>query len=240
MKTLAIHSCFLNSESKGQVGPYFAQIAALKGYLAAVRPDIALRCIAVEGNSTDLTLGYLDMIRSGANFPIEIVDGTVPNFRLFPPGSTSPDRMRQFATASRAGFDAVTDDDFVLVIESDLKWLPEAIVRLLGACETHAEIVAALPFVGKRFYDTWAFREPGRDAFSIKPYGPWPWVRRRDGGAPALTELDSAGSCLMMRGWVARNYRPTDEEAIVGFCKDAKRDGLRIVAYNEAEVEHPA
>jgi hypothetical protein len=126
------------------------------------------------------------------------------------------------------------DVDVLVYIESDLLWRPKPILALieqLVAGET--DIVAPLVFAGEAFYDIFAFRAQG-ERFSPFP----PYHRGFAEGADRL-EVESAGSCLVMRGDVARACRIGETEGLVSFCADARAKGYRIWVDRRVRIDHP-
>jgi hypothetical protein len=237
---IALCSCFQNSETKRHLSPFFSRIAQLVGWSVAAGDK--LRVICSEGDSTDDTRGRLayfaNVLRDTVS--VEIVDGGTGSLKEYG-HVVSPSRFQQFAYASNAALAAVRpDDDVVIVVESDLIWSPAALHELAVAVHhsTHDFLVAPIPLAkvrgGRwRLYDTWAFRAPGQKAFSLSAYGPWPW----DGGQSAV--MDSVGSCLVMPADFARTFRMTDDEAVVGFCRQVRAAGCSVIADGAFTVEHP-
>src|SRR5690606_11720429 len=83
-----------------------------------------------------------------------------------------------------------------------------------------------------RFYDTWGYRKSGQPFAFYPPYHP-------DFRAGELMEMDTAGSCLAMRAEVARRCRMQRQDAVVGFCRDARERGYRIWLDTRVQVTHP-
>lgn len=219
---IVIGSAFRNSQH--YLARYFAQVEALQRRMCR-----SVRVIAVEGDSADETREVL-----AQNPIVELVkyDHGRPWF-----GSTeAADRMRELSKIGNLIFDHVTKDDDVLVyVESDLIWDAETIGTLITMAINRTEsydVFVPMVFAGENFYDVWGFR--GLDGARWAPFHPYHSERQ-----PELTELSSAGSCLVMRAEVARAVRIVDDMCLVGWSKDARRKGYRIATHGELRVTHP-
>jgi hypothetical protein len=85
-------------------------------------------------------------------------------------------------------------------------------------------------FAGEAFYDIFAFRKSGRR------FAPFPPFHEELGG---LTEVDSAGSCLVMKADVARQCRMNDKSGLVSFCDDARAKGFQVWVDPSLRIYHP-
>jgi hypothetical protein len=94
------------------------------------------------------------------------------------------------------------------------------------------DVVSPLVFAGEAFYDIWAFRKSG---IRFGPFYPFHHELVLDG----LTEVDSVGSCLVMRAAVARAVRMSDG-ALVEFCNNARSRGYRVWVDAREQIRHPA
>lgn len=223
---IVVASAFRNSEH--YLRRYFKMITALKQKIAW-RHD--LRLIAGEGDSTDNTKVAL------ARFPdvkVQIVDVTHggPVY-----GSTEdPARMAALSGVVNKILDAVThNDDIVVYVESDLLWDFNTIDALINRAIGWAggfDVFAPMIFAGQNFYDIWAFRKDG------KRFGPFPPFHPGLTG-DATIEVDSAGSCLVMRAEIARRCRVKNDYALVGLCEDIRNQGFKIAVCPDLRVRHP-
>jgi hypothetical protein len=183
-----------------------------------------LRVVAVEGDSVDGTDEMLLAEARSRDLSLELVkcNHGGPEF-----GSTeSPERMAALSLVGNAIFRSITDqDDLLVYVESDLFWEPETLMQLaLLADERPAgfDVFAPLVMAGECFYDIWGFR--GLDGRRFAPFSPFfPGVLESD-----VFEVSSVGSCLAMRGHVARSARIRNEGCLVGWCEDARAQGFRI------------
>jgi hypothetical protein len=126
------------------------------------------------------------------------------------------------------------EDDIVVYVESDLIW-HERIMLHLGAqvLDHDLDIVSPLVMAGDNFYDVWAFR--GLDGAHFAPFKPYYHALHPMG----LTLVNSVGSCLVMKGEVARNCRIINDNCLVGFCEDARDKGYRVWVDSRMKVNHP-
>ena len=226
---VAIGSAFRNSAGE-QVTTYLNQVAGLAHHL---KPYSTLRVIAVEGDSADDTRAAL---ASGAVARRLDLDLRTHNHgqRWF--GSTEEgDRLAALSGVANEVFAGVREtDDALIYVESDLLWDPFTITSLMDAAVHRRDgfdVVSPLVFAGSRFYDIWGFRKDG-DRFSPLP----PYHAGLDGG---ITEIDSAGSCLVMRGEVARVVRVEDGRALIGWCAAARARQFRLGVMAELRIQHP-
>ena len=105
------------------------------------------------------------------------------------------------------------------------------VVVLLSPSATR--FVGPLIFAGDAFYDIFAYRDVDGNRFG--PFAPFhPLLETR-----AFVEVGSVGSCLVMKGEVARKCRVDDASGLVGFCADARRNGFRIWVGSDRTVRHP-
>lgn len=232
---VTIASIFRDSAS--YVDRYVSQSAALRDALAA-RGD-TLHGVWGEGDSIDRTAQILaEKARKRAlTFDLIDVSHGGPKF-----GSVNAEqRWRQISYCCNAVLDAITPDTNVVVyVESDLIWEAETMMRLIeiiGQNDHYSAIAPMSMAYGEtpaRFYDTW-----GHSAFGEKfqPYEPF-HSRLRPG--VMRMKLDSAGSCIVMIGDVARvaRFNPP-EEGIVGFGKDIAANGFELWLDPSQSVWHP-
>lgn len=228
MKTIALGSIFRNSTP--YLDRYFEQVEALNNTLHS-RGD-SLRLILLEGDSTDNTFNLLsEKVFHGE----KIVEKREHHGPLF--GSVDDAiRWRNSSYVWNGVMEHVraTDDEFIYV-ESDLIWDADTMLRLLQLLESHEEIDAVAPMcfhVSGFMYDTYGHRKDGIRFSPTPPYHP--------GVNGDLTEIDSAGSCLVMRGLVARNARFNPPElGIVGFGQDIRGRGFKLWLAPFLKVLHP-
>lgn len=227
---VALGSLFRNSAGL-QVNRWARQVARLQD---RVRGQHELHLRLVWGDSTDRTREELQACCEAlepASYTITERSHGGPVF-----GSTEdPARMRALSWAWNGLLEQVGEDiDALAYVESDLLWQPEVFLRLVARLERGADVVAPLTFAGVAFYDIWAFR--ALDGRRWSPFHPYHPDARFDG---ELTRMNSVGSCLVMRGEVARRCRIRDDQAIVGFCADARAQGYGVFADTGERVDHP-
>ena len=228
---VVLASIFRNSS--GYLDRYFGQVANLRRKL--VQQGHTLRMVWVEGDSTDDTFqklaAYIDNdLRSTL---LQVNHGG----KLF--ASVDDDeRWRNISKVCNVLLDQIKEaDDFVVYVESDLLWTEDTMLALLDNVH-HAGVDACAPMCFHLptgvFYDTWGHRKDGQRFLPHSPY--------HSALVPGmkLTQLDSAGSCIVMRAQVAREARfDPPELGIVGFGNTLRKLGFLFWLNSEQRVFHP-
>ena len=228
---IAVGSAFRNMSPR--INRYLAQVLELQEHVGA---DHHVRVIAVEGDSHDQTDEALAARAEmwGIDIDVRKCEHGLPEF-----GSTErPERLRALSKVCREVFAGVTkDDDVLLYVESDLLWQPHdvgSIIDMAMRQDGELDIFAPLVFAGAAFYDIWGFR--GTDGERFGPFSPYHESMPTSG----IGEIHSAGSCLAMRAEVAMKVKtPRNEQALVGWCKAARKAGYRIGCAVDFRVDHP-
>lgn len=229
---IAIASIFRNSAA--YVARYANQVAALRDALAA--EGHTLRVVAAEGDSVDWTPHLLVELLGQFEHTILTRAHGGPSF-----GSVDvTQRWRQIAWVCNELLDelAAGDDDLVIYVESDLIWQPATMLRLLGhvaGARTDVACPLSLSVGTSLFYDTWGHRSLGRCFEPHAPYHPM----LAEPSPTGLYPLESAGSCLVMLGEVARAARFQPDDGIVGWGRDIRARGYTIALDPTVKVEHP-
>jgi GT2 family glycosyltransferase len=228
---VVVGSAFRNSAH--QVSRYFKQVGNLQRFLYQLGHRI--RVSAVEGDSTDDTVRVIQDEADFIGVPATVVS-CAHNGPVF--GSTEqPERMVALSKVGNAIFDSVLETDDILVyVESDLVWDASTIMGLIWMADTQEQgfdIFAPMVFAGDAFYDVWGFR---KDGVRFGPFAPY----HSDYNPRGFTEVDSVGSCLVMRTGVARRVRIPDGQALVGWCNEARRLGYKIAVHGPSVIRHPA
>lgn len=223
---IAIGSIFRNSES--YIDRYADQIM----HLRTMAPMHDFELLLVEGDSTDhtwkrlqQTFGSVVTKREHGGPLFSSVDDVV--------------RWRQSSFVWEGVLQRVTfDTDVFIYVESDLIWEPEVMLLLMHHLEkSGVDAVAPMCFRSDYHYDTWGLRGADGNCFGL-----W-FPFHEELKEPSLTGLwpiSSAGSCLVMRGEVARtcHFDPADL-AIVGFCRNAAENGYQLWLDPMLKVRHP-
>ena len=220
-------SAFHNAS--GYAARFANQVQALSGMIAS--DGYTLRCVWGEGDSTDGTLAALRDLADRCN--ASVVD--VTHGKTVHGSVVSAERFETMAGVWAIMFDQIGTDDIVVVCEPDLVWQPDALATLIGdtiACPVACGMVWHNSKDGQRFYDTWAYRKDGEAFSMIKPYHAGINGKR-------LVELDSAGSCLAIRGDLARAFRLSPADVLVGFCRDVRGAGGSIWLDTTVDIVHP-
>lgn len=230
----AIASAFRNAAGV-QITRWMDQVISLRRELRQ-KHFCYLRAVAVEGDSQDATRAQLEALSSkiAGQFELEIVtcNHGGPVY-----GSTeSPQRMEALSKVGNAIFNSVRDSDDILVyVESDLIWDGATISGLIDrVIAGESDIISPLIFAGDNFYDVYAYR--GLDGQRFAPFPPYHSSLKSIG----LTEVSSVGSCLVMRGEIARKVRIVNGDALVGWCEQARLQGYKIAVDPKLSIRHPA
>ena len=223
--TLCVLTPFRNAAK--HLETYFSQLDALRKEITPLQ----LRLVAAEGDSLDGTRELLQEYAEQYELDYELVDTT--HGKRYWRSVEDPERLRMMSGVMNAALDAVRpSDDVVLWIMSDVTYDVPMLAQLCGMQNgDSSRVLAPLAMMedNRHFWDTWAFRRNGK-RFSARP----PYTSFE---ADGFTELDSAGTCLVMPGIIARNYRATDLEA-VSFCESVRTDGYKIYTEPGWRVHH--
>jgi len=213
---------------------YFAQVRLLRD---ALLPN-EFRAIWCEGDSTDDTY---DTLKAWADHYSPFID--LFQFHHGGPKYGSEDiedRWRRIALVDNAVMARLPEDtDALIYVESDLIWQPSTMIDLLK-CLVEVPAVSPMSFHGETdaFYDTWGFRGPdGEQFWRHPPYHPTLEQPQPLGGD--LWPINSAGSCVVMRGEVAKVARFGETDCIVGLGRSMREHGYELWLAPELSVIHP-
>lgn len=201
---------------------YFEQVARLGNLL-----DGHLHVIWCEGDSTDRTYNALVAVSSFGKAQGCYTTDVFQHSHGGPDhGSVvNAERFANMAKVWNEIWRRIPDDaDAVVFVESDLIWEPATIIALL---DDLAIVPAVAPKIILRregyhpefWYDNWGFWRNGVQIRTMPPY----FAELTPDGD--LLELDSAGSCLVMRGDVARRVSWPPEDVIRGVCRQIREGG---------------
>lgn len=223
---IAVGSIFRNST--GHIQRYADQVNALR----AAAPQHTFRPVLVEGDSSDDSWGKLNDLFPGCVAKREHggpVFGSVD----------SPQRYRQFSFCYEGVLERLTpEDDIFLYVEGDLLWDAKTILELIQNLDNPGvDMVAPFCFYQNRNYDVWAFRAPNGDLLGFYP----PYhVSMLEDPVNELYPLSAAGSCIAMKGEVARRaHFVPDDFCIVAFCWNARKLGYSLWLNPALRVHHP-
>lgn len=222
-------SAFRNASN--YIDRYFAQVDRLSNALDQ-RGDI-LHLILAEGDSADNTWQSLHRVACDGNMQLVTVNHGGPDY-----GSVvSTERFANLAKVCNAIWQRLpANADAVVWMESDLIWEPATVLALLDHL-THVPAVAPMVMLRREgfpadfFYDSWAFRKNGKHFGHWPPYDDWL--------GEDMMQVDSAGSCLVMRGDVARAVHWPSEDVIVGLCRLINEQGGSVWLDSKLQVTHP-
>lgn len=182
----------------------------------------SLSLILAEGDSVDDTAeALLDEYANVAGVLLVKCDHGGPDYGPV----VNADRFANLAKVWNAIWQRIPQDaDAVIFVESDLIWEPSTLLALLDDL-WYAPCVVPLVLLRRDgwpegyWYDSWAYWRRGEQVRVMPPYF--------DGmdDDTDLLELDSAGSCLVMRGDVARGLVWPAEDVVVGICRQIRERG---------------
>lgn len=198
------------------------------------KDDISFRMIAVEGDSTDNTRGELEYLQLAQREPLTII--TCSHGQRVFSSTEESDRLVALSKVGNAILSGVVEsDDILIYVESDLIWDAYTMICLIDKVRDRRDVVAPLIFAGDNFYDIFVYR--GLDGERFSPFPPYHRHLTLSDSLPV--EVESAGSCLVMKAEVARNCRIRDDNALLGFCKDVREKGYHIFVDPTQRVYHP-
>lgn len=239
---IAIISAFRNSESR--LLRYFLQVEALLLHGRKTDPDLSVRVIAVEGDSTDKTKTQLRNAKKIFNLPFNVKVVTHNHGKREFSSTEDTDRLEALTGVMKAGLSEAdsSKDDVVLYVESDLIWNPHQVGSLIDMAlrqEKGFDIFAPMIWAGKDhlgrriFYDIWGFRKNGARFSPFYPYTSEYLSNLQ------VSEIDSAGSCLAFRSEIAEKVEVSGSNGLVSFCESARKSGYKIAVAPQFYVEHP-
>lgn len=217
---IVIASAFRNAE--GYIDRYAAQVRALLPLL----PQPA-RLVLAEADSADDTAARLAAL--------DLPGATIINRDNGSPWFGSVDRVERWRAIAYV-WDGILaevrdDDDLFILIESDLIWSPDALLRLIGHIGDGIDGAAPMVRFDGRFYDTFGHRRQGMRFGIVPPYHPTL-------PPSGLAEIDSAGSCLVVRAAYARAARFGDEGPVT-WCNNMRAAGARLWVDLDTWIDHP-
>lgn len=213
----------------------------------------------VYSQSKDDTLNLLfNWLRSKRTWSLKRVEITAP--ARLPPKSDEAARFRQWESVNRTLkshykvwqlkkyiMSVIDDEDYYFNVDSDVIYMPPETLKVL--VEKDVDIVAPYIYIdssndecnewaGKhQFYDTWCYRFKGV-----------PWdnnchtaIKMKEKADPdtGLIPMDSVGANpVLIKREVIEEVEYHGDEAIVGFCFQARKFGFKIYAYPALECIH--
>lgn len=227
--------CSLFRDSMGYLRRYIDQVTAL-GYSIVARGH-RLYFVLGEGDSTDCTQEALLEFMESTNLDIVLVNVAHGGQNY---GSVvHPQRFKQLAGACNTVWQYIPPDaDAVIWCESDLIWQSETMLALL---DDLAHVPAVSPMIELErdgwpkgyAYDRWAVWRNGVQIHSMPPY-----FDDLDDDLD-LVELDSSGSCMAMRGDVARRVTWPPEDVFRGVSRQIREGGDSVYLDMRLKVQHP-
>lgn len=224
---MRIALCSIFQDSESYLARYMGQLGALHGTLKVRGHD--LRYIWVEGDSSDNTY---ESLRTGAVVMrgFGLMDAEVHQHNHGGPKYGSVDdinRWRQLAPVLNATLEHVQPtDDAVIYVESDLIWDAETMRKLLDRLKNYPAVGGLIYHSAGFFYDTYAYRQNGqRFGSDYQPTDSEPF------------RIDSIGSCIVMRGDVARACRFGADTCLIG--ESLREHGYELWVDPTCRIVHP-
>ncbi len=206
----------------------------------------SIHVTVVENNSTDKTRELLERwAKYSRKTQVDIV-GKDSNDKLH--GSTTdPDRMRVLSKVANIGIEHIVQyigkNDYFLFIENDVEYSPNLFNELKEQVDKTDGVVAPRVWTKEDvFYDIWGFRvlpEKVVDNWNSESFPPMKreWYDKNWGND--LVEIETAGTCIMCKGKVLLDdVRFSTEESIVGFCKNARKEGHKVYIDQSLDIYH--
>jgi len=226
---VVICSAFRNSIA--YIDRYFDQVYALE------------RLLFLRGDTLALVLGYGDSIDQTPAMLFEHTVSGIPT-RLIDVSHGGPtfgpvvhgQRFKQLAYIGNKIFANVPDDaDAVIWLESDLIWAPEVIIELLNHLQWHACVAPCIldSPSANTWYDTFVFRKDGQQFVKPPPYHDCMLTGEH------MVEMDSVGSCVVMRADIAKQITVPEEDVLIGVCRQIRGMGERVWLDSSQKVFHP-
>lgn len=146
------------------------------------------------------------------------------------------------ALRNRLVFGALANEDYVLMIDSDIVKIPEDLIQRL--MDVDAEVVAPMIYIDNfrefgdtYFYDNLAYIKDGANFDHFYPYIP---------GHGELPEeqvyVDSVGACYLVSARIFRAgvqyVSHPDVSEQVTFCENVRKHGFRVAVHPQVSVLH--
>ena len=184
-------------------------------------PDNKLRLVFSYGNSNDKTLDLIKEYKEKSKYKVEVF--AEPQDRFLKMGGA------QCAAAIYKDFQQLLDEDYFLLLDSDLTKIPPNLIQEL--MRVQADIVAPYTWSENKrhFYDNFIFRIQNLRFSPQDPPG------------NKLTypiRVGSCGCCFLADGKVWKETEIANPYPNLTFCYNAARAGALVAAVPYLECEH--
>ena len=219
-------------DSASYIDRYVRQVSDLRDQLGGEPFQLVL----AEGDSVDGTYELLVRALADAKLAATVlrVDHGGPKY-----GSVDrEDRWRQIALVcnavmERASMMATLKTRFMYV-ESDLVWPVDVPLGLFADLERGYPAVSPMSFHSSGlFYDTWGYRKDGVRFTPRTPIHPGLIANLQ------MTEIDSSGSCFVLRGDLVKTTRFSPVDCILEVGRTIRAAGGSLWLDQRLEVIHP-
>lgn len=202
-------------DSTGYLLKYAKQVYALDRALRSQGHGLEL--VFVEGDSKDGT--HYALGRLFDTFKLTLIKRAHGGPAW---GSVDqPDRWAALSWCANGVMENVPlDAGAFIYVDSDLEWDAATMLKLLNDLSSVPAVAPMCLTTGGTFYATWGFVKDGRNFGPFAPFHPLV--------ADTLTPIDSAGSCVAMRGDVARRARFGPFDFVRGLGRSIREAGYGL------------
>lgn len=118
--------------------------------------------------------------------------------------------------------------DYLWYLDSDLLYQPDLLSRLAGL---DLDVVAPICMARDVFYDVWGYRHLDGETVGVCT----DWIKSKN-----PIRLLTAGACVLFKHrFIERGARLTNDECIVGLCKEAAKRGAKVWLDPTSVIWHP-
>ncbi len=227
---ITLCSIFRNSEKN--LPRYLKQIDKLA---SKIWPN-TLQCLWGEGDSKDNTKQILESVETNDNYRFELIDVSHGGKEF--DSVVDPIRFLQCAYAGNIVWSRIPNTSQVVIwVDSDIIWDANVLNKLISQVENSTNVLCPLVILDRMnwdynsFYNVFDFRINGEHFTHKQPY-------HQSLLTSDFVKIDSGGSCMVMRGHVARQVHFTAKEVIVGMCKQINELGYSIYLDTRLKVYH--
>lgn len=217
------------NDATGYLARYMQQMARLRTALESYGHYLHL--LLVEGDSADDTWAQMNQAVETCH-----LHATMWQHHHRQPlrrGTGHPERLANLSRIWNRMLDGVPEySDVVVIVESDLVWETDMMLQLIQRALQDGNIHCPMVWLGDLFYDIYLYRRNGVQFTNDPPYHPDLIMGRQ-------LELDSAGSCLVMPGEIARTHRTTETHELMGLCNSARANGCKVILDSDLSVRQP-
>jgi len=197
-------------------------------------PKNKLKWVWMYGKSIDSTLDLiLEFHKKNPEYKYEVYEEPVFH---------NPTRSAMYIAVPCNEFrKLLTDEDFVLMVDTDIGVLPPETLQVL--IKQGKDIIAPYPYIEnsnpRQFYDTYVFRYANQRFENLvidgKKYNAWnpPFENEKQ-----PIQLDSVGTCWLTKANVFKEIAFDNPAPAYQFCKNARKAGYTVWTLPSLQIEH--